>query len=71
MTLHVKIGYNVSMLGDIISFILRISLIVAIWLFVWRFVKPRTQFMRVIRAALLVLVLLAALAAMRASGINY
>jgi membrane-bound ClpP family serine protease len=59
------------MFGDIIPFILRILLIVSIWLFVWRFVRPRTQFMRVIRAALLVLVLLAALVVMRASGINY
>ena len=68
MTLPVKIGYNTSMLGDIISFALRITLIVALCLFVWRFVKPKTQLMRILRAALLVLVLLAVLAVLRVTG---
>jgi len=58
------------MLGDIISFILRILLIGALWLFVWMFVKPRTQLMRVFRAALLVLFLLAVLVVLRVSGTN-
>jgi len=70
LTLTVKIGYNISMLGDIISFTLRILLIVALWLFVWRFVKPQTQLMRVFRAALLVLVLLAVLVVLRVSGMS-
>jgi len=56
------------MIGDIISFVLRISLIAALWLFVWQFVKPRTQLMRVFRAALLVLVLLAVWAVLRVTG---
>ena len=58
------------MLGDIISFILRIVLIVALWLFVWRFVEPRTRLMRVFRAALLVIFLLAVLVVLRVSGTN-
>ena len=70
LTLPVKIGYNISMLGDIISFILRILLVVALWLFVWRFVEPRTQLMRVFRATLLVLFLLAVLVVLRVSGTN-
>lgn len=70
MTLPDKIGYNISMFGDIISFLLRILLIVALWLFAWRFVEPRTQLMRVFRAALLVLFLLAVLVVLRVSGTN-
>ena len=58
------------MLGDIISFILRILLVVALWLFVWRFVEPRTQLMRVFRAALLVLFFLVVLVVLRVSGTN-
>jgi len=58
------------MTGDIISFILRILLIVSIWLFVWRFVKPKTKLMRVLRAALLVLVLFAVLTVLKLTGIN-
>jgi len=34
------------MLGDILSFVLRIGLVVALWVFVWRFVEPRTQLIR-------------------------
>jgi hypothetical protein len=70
LTLPVKIGYNISMLGDIISFILRILLVITLWLFVWSFVKPQTQLMRVFRAALLVLSLLAVLVVLRISGTN-
>ena len=70
MTWAVKIGYNISMLGDIISFVLRIMLVVALWLFVWRFIEPRTQLMRAFRAALLVLFLLGVLVVLRVSGTN-
>jgi hypothetical protein len=52
----------------IVSFVLRISLIVALWAFVWRFVEPKTQLMRILRAALLVLGLLAVLAVIRITG---
>jgi hypothetical protein len=58
------------MFGDIISFVLRITLIVTLCLFVWQFVRPRTQLMRVLRAVLLVLTLLGILVVMRATGIN-
>ena len=68
MTLPVKIGYNISMIEDIISFVLRLSLIATLCLFVWRLMKPRTQLMRVCRAALLVIMLLVALAALRITG---
>lgn len=53
---------------SIASFILRILLIVMIWAFVWRFVEPKTQLMRVFRAALLVLCLLGALAVIKITG---
>jgi hypothetical protein len=36
--------------------------------FVWKFVEPKTQLMRVLRAALLVLGLLAILAVIRITG---
>lgn len=53
------------MFVTIAHFVLRIALIATIWACVWRFVEPRTQLMRILRAALLVLGLLAALAVMR------
>jgi hypothetical protein len=56
------------MVRTIVFFVLRISLVVAIWAFVWRFVEPKTQLMRVLRAALLVLGLLAVLAVIRITG---
>ncbi len=62
-----KIGYLRVMLS-IASFVLRILLIVMIWAFVWRFVEPKTQLMRVLRAALLVLCLLGALAVIKITG---
>ena len=64
----VKIGYYKYMLRDIILFILRISLIVALWAFVWKFIEPKTQLMRVLRAALLVLGLLVILAMIKITG---
>lgn len=63
-----KIGYYEYMFTDIVLFVLRLSLIAMFWAFVWRFVEPKTQFMRVIRAALLVLGLLAILAMLRITG---
>lgn len=46
-------------------FVLRLTLIVTIWAFIWRYMKPRTQLMRILRAALLVLGMLGVLALMR------
>jgi hypothetical protein len=56
------------MFRSIIFFVLRISLIVTLWAFVWRFVEPKTQLVRILRAALLVLGLLAVLALIRITG---
>ena len=61
-------GYNVYMVKDIISFVLRIGLVVALWGFVGSFVEPRTQLMRVLRAALLVLSLLGVWAVLTIAG---
>jgi len=70
LTLDVKMGYNVFMLEDILSFVFRIGLVVAFWAFVWRFVKPRTQLMRLLRAALLVFGLLGIWAVLKITGAN-
>jgi hypothetical protein len=64
-----KMGYIDEMIVDLCLFALRLLLTVAICAFVWTLVKPRTQSMRIVRAALLVLCLLGALVALRgASG---
>lgn len=68
MTFGTKISYNVAMLERIVFLILRILLIAAFWAFAWRFVEPRTQGMRILRATLLVLGLLAILAVVRTIG---
>ena len=56
------------MFGNIASFVLRIWLIAAFGAFIWRFVEPRTQLMRIVRAALLLLGLLGILAVLRIAG---
>lgn len=56
------------MLGSVISIVLRLLLIAAFWAFIWDFVKPKTQLMRVLRAALLVVGLLAIMAVLRITG---
>ncbi len=53
------------MMAGFISFILRILLIATIWGFIWRFVKPNNQLIRILRATLLVLCLLGILAVVR------
>lgn len=53
------------MFTSFISFILRISLIVAVWAFVWRLLEPRTQLMRILRATVLLLGLLGILVVLR------
>ena len=63
-------GYNVFMLEDILSFVFRIGLVVAFWAFVWKFVKPRTQLLRILRAALLVFGLLGIWAVLKITGAN-
>ena len=68
LTALVKIGYNLLMIGSIVSFVLRIWLIAALCVFLWRFVEPRTQLMRIMRAAFLLLGLLGILAVLRITG---
>jgi hypothetical protein len=61
-------GYYVAMLGEKVLFILRLLLIAAVWIFVWRLIQPKTQAMRILRAALLILALLTVLAVTRVTG---
>ena len=56
------------MLRNIVFFVLRISLIAALWASVWKLIEPKTQLMRVLRAALLVLGLLVILAMLKVTG---
>ena len=62
------IGYNNGMLRSFLSLALRISLIAAIWLLVWRLIRPRTQLMRILRAAFLLACLLVVLALLRVTA---
>ena len=68
LDLNDKMGYYKYMIRSLVFFVLRISLIVALWAFVWKFIEPKTQLMRVLRAALLVLGLLAILAMLKVTG---
>jgi hypothetical protein len=61
-------GYYVTMMGEQVLFILRQLIIAAVWVFVWRLVQPKTQAMRILRAALLILALLTVLAVTRVTG---
>ena len=56
------------MLVDAANFILRLGLVIWFWAFVWRFIKPKTQRMRIVRAGLLLLGLLGIFAALRFTG---
>ena len=68
LTSIVNLGYNKSMFTNFISFILRILLIVVVWFFAWRLLEPRTQLMRILRAAVLLLGLLGLLVVLRIAG---
>ena len=63
-----KIGYDVFMIDDVVSFVLRAGLVIAFWGVVWSSVKPRTQLLRICRAALLVLGLLGICAVLKLTG---
>lgn len=56
------------MLRSILFFALRLSLVVAIWAFLWRYLEPTTQLMRILRAALLLLCLLGVMAVVKLTG---
>lgn len=53
------------MLRSIVFFALRLSLIVAIWGLIWQYLEPKTQLMRIMRAALLLLCLLGVMAVVK------
>jgi hypothetical protein len=65
---NIKIGYLNNMFRGLVFFILRLSLIAALWAFVWKFIEPKTQLMRILRAAVLVLGLLVVLAMLKVMG---
>lgn len=66
--LSVKIGYFEVMFRTIIFFAVRLCLILAIWAFIWRYLEPKTQLMRIMRAALLVLCMLGVMAVVKLTG---
>ena len=68
LDLFVKVGYLRGMFRSLVFFGLRLSLIATILVFVWRYLEPKTQLMRIMRAALLVLGLLAVLAMINVIG---
>jgi hypothetical protein len=68
LTWGVKIGYNRTMFRSLLSLFLRFGLIAAIWALTWRLVEPRTQLMRILRAALLLCALLCVLAVLKMTG---
>jgi hypothetical protein len=57
--------YSISMVGGVCLFVLRLVLIAAFCGFVWRYIEPKTQRMRICRAALLVVGLVVILVALR------
>jgi len=56
------------MVMDLLLFVFRLLGAGAICAFVWTFVKPKNQFMRIVRAALLVCCLLVVLLVLRSTG---
>ncbi len=56
------------MFPGFISIFLRSAFVITFWVVVWKFVEPKTQQMKVFRAALLLLGSLVALAALRMAG---
>ena len=56
------------MLLNILYFLLRMGIIMAFSIFVWKFIKPQTQGTRILRAALLAAGLLMMLAVLRVAG---
>ncbi len=68
LDLQAKMGYPIHMLRSILFLVLRFFLIVAIWAFLWRYLEPKTQLMRIMRAALLLLCLLGVMAVVKLTG---
>jgi len=57
------------MLANVLSFMLRAFLLLAIFAFVWRVIEPRNELMRLLRAAVLVLCLVGVLILLRVTGL--
>lgn len=57
------------MASEVLSFVLRVVLVACVWAFTWQVVEPRTQGLRIVRAALLVVGLLVVFGALRVAGI--
>lgn len=53
------------MFMDLLTIILRSALIFVVWVLIWRVIQPKTIFLRVLRAAVLVLCLFVVLMAIR------
>lgn len=53
---------------NIVSFFLRLLVVVCVWVLVWRLIEPQTQVRRLLRVGLLILGLLGTLAALKAMG---
>lgn len=70
MTWPHKKHYNAAMPRHVVLFLLRLLLTLAVCALVWTVVRPRTQSLRILRAALLVLCLLVVLAALRGAGLG-
>jgi len=56
------------MVREIISFIMRMGLVIGLWGLIWSVAEPKTQSMRILRAALLVLSLLGVWALLSLTG---
>jgi hypothetical protein len=65
LTCRGKIGYNAFMFVRAMSFVMRMLMVAAIWVFVWRLVEAKTRAMRILRAALLLICLLGVLAVLK------
>ena len=51
-----------------LAFVLRMVLIFAVWMFVWRSIKPHSQALRIARAALLLFILIVVMAVLITAG---
>jgi hypothetical protein len=56
------------MVGGLVIFVLRICLVAAVGVFFWGLIEPKTKQARILRAALLVVGLLATLVVVRSIG---
>ncbi len=55
-------------MSNILLVVLRLWIVIAVWAFVWELVEPKTQRLRILRAALLLVCLLVVLTLLRVAG---